>query len=161
MEQKRQYLPTLFERLMDDDPKSHGEPYDSFFFNSQAMRKIVRGDILAILNNSNIEQQIDADKYQRVCGSVLNYGVSPMVGEHADAHNWPQIEKAIRHAILRFEPRIIPDSLRVSPVLAKDAPSRHGVVVFEIRGLIFWEPYPLDLCFSGAYDTGMEKISLA
>lgn len=161
MDKKRQFSPTLFDRLIDDEPKVKTELFDKFFFSAQQIRKIVQRDIVSILNNSNIEQHLNESKHHWVLESVLNYGLSPMVGTYADANNWPKIEKIIRNAILRFESRVIPESLVVRPLLDKNSPSRHGVVIFEIRGLIDWQPYPVDLCFSGAYDMEMEKMALA
>ncbi|MFP2516959.1 type VI secretion system baseplate subunit TssE [Buttiauxella agrestis] len=159
MDNKRQFLPTLFERLQDDEPKTKSEPFDKFFFNAQMMRKIVQRDIVAILNNSNIETKINEEKYPWIAKSVLNYGVAPLVGSYADSYNWSRIERNVRNAILRFEPRVIGASLMVRPLPAKNGPSKNGVVFFEIRGLIAWQPYPIDLCFNGAYDMEMEKIS--
>nr|CBX70956.1 unknown protein [Yersinia enterocolitica W22703] len=36
----------------------------------------------------------------------LNYGISPLVGRHSTPHNWTTIERIIREAIIRFEPRV-------------------------------------------------------
>ncbi|MCT4710208.1 GPW/gp25 family protein [Enterobacteriaceae bacterium H11S18] len=158
---KQQFLPTLFDRLLDDEPKNQKEAADKYFFSSREMRKIVQRDIIAILNNSNIEAQLHQARHQQVMESVLNYGIATMPGTYVDAGKWAGIEKVIRNAIVRFEPRVIPESLVVRPLRGKEAPSRHGTILFEIRGLIWWSPAPVDLCFSGAYDSEMEQVSLS
>ncbi|MTD28158.1 type VI secretion system baseplate subunit TssE [Erwinia sorbitola] len=152
MERKRQFLPTLLERLQDDEPKQSRESYDAFFFDSRMMRSIIQKDLATMLNNTNIEESLDENKHQQVAESVVNYGVRALVGNHASQHKWHAIEMNIRTAILRFESRIIPESLVVRSLLSEDHPSRNGMILFEIRGLIDWSPHPIDLCFHGHYD---------
>ncbi|WP_455821152.1 type VI secretion system baseplate subunit TssE [Pseudomonas cerasi] len=152
MEKKRQFLPTLLERLQDDEPKNSIERYDEFFFDSRKMRSIVQKDIATMLNNTNIEDSLDEHRHNLVADSVANYGVSALVGSFANQHRWHSIEKNIRAAILRFEPRIIPESLIVRSLLSEDHPTKNGMILFEIRGLIDWDPHPIDLCFHGRYD---------
>ncbi|HDM8325877.1 TPA: type VI secretion system baseplate subunit TssE, partial [Yersinia enterocolitica] len=80
MEKKRQFLPTLLERLLDDEPKKLLEPHDKFFYDSRTMRKLVQRNIAEILNNANIDDRLDEQRHKWVAKSVLNYGISPLVG---------------------------------------------------------------------------------
>jgi len=160
MGQKINYLPTLLDRLLDDEPKSLREPHDQFHFNSRTMRSIVQRDLLAILNNTNIEDGLDDYRHAAVAESVMNYGVAPVTGGWSHSHAWSRIESAVRRAIIRFEPRILPQSLMVRPLYDKNQPSRYGVILFEIRALIHWEPRPIDLCFSAAYDAETQAMRL-
>ncbi len=160
MEKRRRWPPTLLERLLDEEPKKRQESYDAFFFTAGDLRAVVQKDIGCLLNNSNIEEQLDENRYPKVIESVINYGVSPLVGQYASHYNWMLIEKNIRNALLRFEPRIIPESLLVRPLTAKDPPGKNGRVLFEIRGLIDWQPAPVDLCINGAYDAETAKVDL-
>jgi len=160
MERKKQFLPTLLERLLDDEPRVETERFDKFFLDSKKMRAIVQKDIAAIMNSTNIEDRLDSKRFKLVADSVLNYGVAAMVGNYANQHNWGAIEKTIRNALLRFEPRILAESLIVSPSIDGEHPSRNGIILFEIKGLISWVPYPIDLCINGAYDVETEKVDL-
>jgi len=160
MERKSQFLPTLLERLIDDEPRVEKERFDKFFFDSKKMRTIVQRDIAAIMNSTNIEDRLDSRRFKFVADSVLNYGIAAMVGNYANKHNWGTIEKAIRNALLRFEPRILAESLIVSPSIDSDHPSKNGLILFEIKGLILWKPHPIDLCINGAYDVETEKVDL-
>ncbi|EPH6015285.1 TPA: GPW/gp25 family protein, partial [Yersinia enterocolitica] len=72
-------------------------------------------------------------------------------------HNWTTIERIIREAIIRFEPRIIAESL----VVNQQHNARNGIIQFEIRGLIEWDPYPIDLCIGGAYDVETDQAELS
>ncbi|MDY0969899.1 type VI secretion system baseplate subunit TssE [Siccibacter turicensis] len=161
MGQKIKYLPTLLDRLLDDEPKSRREAPDKFHFDSRTMRAIVLRDVLAILNNTNIDDRLDEHRHKAVAGSVLNYGVSAVTGGWSNAHSWARIEAAVRNALTRFEPRIVPESLVVRPLLDKSNPSRYGVILFEIRALIYWEPWPVDLCFQGSWDSENQAIRLS
>ncbi|WP_158781103.1 type VI secretion system baseplate subunit TssE [Pantoea sp. BAV 3049] len=160
MDKKQHYLPTLFERLLDDEPKKQLENYDAFHFDGRKMRAIVQQDISSLLNNTNIEDRLDEHRHKAVCSSVMNYGIGALAGRYANHHNWNIIEKNIRNAILRFESRIIPESLLVRPLIDKDHPGKNGMVIFEIRGLIEWHPNPIDLCVSGVYDVETSKVDL-
>ncbi|CFV34422.1 type VI secretion system baseplate subunit TssE [Yersinia pseudotuberculosis] len=156
MEKKKQFLPALLERLLDDEPKKHIEPHDKFFYDSRTMRKLVQRNISEILNNANIEDRLDPQRHKWVATSVLNYGISPLVGLYAVPHNWATIERIIREPIIRFEPRIMAESLVVSQQLQ----ARNGIIQFEIRGLIKWNPHPIDLCIEGAYDVETDNAEL-
>ncbi len=157
MEKKRQFLPTLLERLLDGEPKKLLEPHDKFFYDSRTMRKLVQRNIAEILNNANIDDRLDEQRHKWVAKSVLNYGISPLVGRHSTPHNWTTIERIIREAIIRFEPRILADSL----VVNQQHNARNGIIQFEIRGLIEWDPYPIDLCIGGAYDVETDQAELS
>ncbi|ARB86369.1 MULTISPECIES: type VI secretion system baseplate subunit TssE [Yersinia] len=156
MEKKRQFLPTLLERLLDDDPKKLLEPQDKFFYDSRTMRKLVQRNIAEILNNANIDDQLDEQRHKWVAKSVLNYGIAPLVGRYSTPYNWMTIERIIREAIIRFEPRIIAESL----VVNKLHNARNGIAQFEIRGLIAWNPHPIDLSIEGAYDFETSQAEL-
>ncbi|CNJ53187.1 protein ImpF [Yersinia rohdei] len=156
MEKKRQFLPTLLERLLDDDPKKLIEPQDKFFYDSRMMRKLVQKNITEILNNANIDDLLDEQRHKWVATSVLNFGIAPLIGRYSTPHNWMTIERIIREAIIRFEPRIISESL----VVNKLHNAKNGIALFEIKGLIEWNPHPIDLSIAGAYDFETNQAEL-
>lgn len=155
---KRQYLPTLLERLQDNDPKS---PHDlSRLIDIKMMRSLVQRDIADLINHPNIEDTLNEHRHGLIKESVLNYGIPALVGAQENHPNRDSIEKSIRKTILRFEPRIIPETLLVRSLQDKDSVARHALILFEIRGLIYWQPRPFDLCISGRYDFESEKVNL-
>ncbi|MBW7985081.1 type VI secretion system baseplate subunit TssE [Enterobacillus tribolii] len=160
MEKKKQYLPTLLERLLDDEPKSVRERFDQSHLDSRAMRAIVQKDIVNLLNHTNVEDRLVEEKHQLIAESVINYGISALIGTFENHRNWNVIEKVVRNAILRFEPRIIPESLLVRSLQEKEHLARNALILFEIRGFIYWEPYPIDLCMHGRYDTESGSMDL-
>ncbi|HEY1843945.1 MAG TPA: GPW/gp25 family protein [Buttiauxella sp.] len=158
LDRKRIYLPTLLERLQDDEPRSPNDrvkPIDV-----RKMRALVQKDIADLINHTNIEDTLDEYRHKKILESVLNYGVPALIGTQENHRNWNVIEKVIRNTILRFEPRIVPETLLVRSLQEKDGLARHAVILFEIRGLIYWQPKPVDLCMSGRYDFESEKVDL-
>lgn len=152
------YPPTLLERLQDDEPKSGHDrlkPVDM-----KTMRSIVQKDLTDLINHSNMEAKLHENKHGPVIKSVLNYGISALMGSQENSHSWNVIEQKIRKAILCFEPRVIPETLVVRSLQKGDEMVRHAVIAVEIRGLIHWKPKPIDLCMSGRYDFESEKVQL-
>lgn len=160
MEPRKQFLPTLLDRLLDDQPKAQQERFDRFFFNASQMRAIVLRDVLTILNSTNIEDRLTAERHQYVAESVINYGIRPVTGTHPTQHDWTVTEKNFREAILRFEPRIIPESLRVTLPDKQEGSFKNGMLLFEIHGLIYWDPHPIDLAASFLHDRENDKVIL-
>ncbi|EJF32592.1 MULTISPECIES: type VI secretion system baseplate subunit TssE [Enterobacteriaceae] len=157
-ERKQQYLPTLLQRLQDDEPKS---PHDrARLIDIKGMRSLVQKEIVDLINHTNIEDRLNEQQHKLIMASVLNYGVPALIGTQENHKNWSVIEKTIRNTILRFEPRIIPETLIVRSLQDKEGVARHAVIPFEIRGLIYWQPRPVDLCMSGRYDFESEKVDL-
>ncbi|KLG05496.1 lysozyme [Enterobacter cloacae subsp. cloacae] len=158
MTRSGRYLPTLLERLQDDEPKSphdRARPVDI-----KTIRRLVQRDIIDLINHTNIEDTLDVQRYKAVRESVLNYGIPALIGSQKNRNNWNIIEQAIRKAIIRFEPRIIPETLLVCSLQERKDVVRYSAILFEIRGLIDWQPHPIDLFMNGRYDLESEKVEL-
>lgn len=154
----RRYPPTLLERLQDEEPKSAHDrlkPVDT-----KVMRSIVQKDITDLINHSNMEEKLHENRHAYVRDSVLNFGISALIGSQENRQNWSVIEQKIRKAILCFEPRIIPETLVIRSLQNSDTIARYAIINIEIRGLIYWHPRPIDLCMSGRYDFESEKVDL-
>ncbi|MGY8619828.1 type VI secretion system baseplate subunit TssE, partial [Pantoea agglomerans] len=146
---KQQYLPTLLQRLQDDEPKSL---YDrTKLIDMKGMRNLIQKEIVDLINHTNIEYRLNDKQHKLIMGSILNYGVPTLIGTQENHKNWIAIEKTIRNSILRFEPRIIPETLLVRSLQDKEGAARHAVMPFEICGLIYWQPKLVDLCMRGRY----------
>ena len=77
--------------------------------------------------------------------SVLNYGMPPLSGQLASKVDMPGLTQSLREAILRFEPRILEQSLEVRAVDDQLVIDAHNVIEFEIRGHLWAQPIPLEL----------------
>lgn len=157
---RKPFPPCLLERLLDEEPRKETEPWDSYHFDARMMRTLIQRNIADILNTANIATRLDVKRHGQVASSVVNFGTSPLVGGHAMQHSWSVLERTIREAIINFEPRLIADSIIISLLGDIQAPACNGIIQFEIRALVKWEPQPFDLCIAGRYDIETESAGL-
>jgi type VI secretion system protein ImpF len=92
--------------------------------------------------------------------SVINFGLPALSGQTASTLEVPDLERAIRQAILDFEPRILSESLQVR-ALETDAMEHHNVIGVEISGHLWAQPLPLELLVRTEIDleTGQVQVS--
>ena len=150
--QQPNLMPTLLERLKDNHPGKSLESPDEWMVTPARMRELVRDNLIDILNVTNLEHEIDMARYSHAADSVLNFGIPPLAGRYLSEVPWGDFEKTIRKAVLRFEPRIIPDSLRVIPPADSGKQRAGNILSFLIQGMIFMEPYPLDFMLQSQLD---------
>lgn len=105
----------------------------------------VKRDLTWLFNAQNMcmDEELE-ENYSNVASSVLNYGMPDLTGRTASSINIYQLEKALKQIILRFEPRIIPNTLKVK--LHEDKTMmNHNALAFEIDGNIWSDPIPIHL----------------
>ncbi len=154
------FLPTLFDRLLDDEPSQKTEAPDAYAMTRAQMRAIIQRDLSYLLNTINAESWLDRQRYPGAAASTLNFGVPSVAGGYLSEHKWVDIEVMIRTAILDFEPRIIPDSLQVKPLLKDGVHNHYNVLLFEISGLVSMQPYPLEFMVQSAVDMETSRITV-
>lgn len=153
------YLPSLLDRLQDDAPHARHESPAAYAPNGEGMRRIIRRDLASLLNATNLDGELDAGRYPQAAASVVNYGVPPLSGSYLSDRNWETVEKLVRTAIVRFEPRLLPESIAIRPVEGCEAVS-YNQLTFEIRGLMQWSPYPLEFRIQSTFDIESNKVAL-
>jgi len=157
---ERRYLPTLFDRLMDDAPSERSEPPEAYATTRVQMRQIIQRDLAYLLNTTNQADLFVEPSHTQVASSCVNYGVPPLAGGYLSEKKWADIEAMIRQAIRNFEPRIIPGSLMVNPLLKEQANAHYNVLTFEISGLVQMQPYPMEFIVQSAVDLETNRIEL-
>jgi type VI secretion system protein ImpF len=80
-----------------------------------------------------------------VRSSVINFGLPALSGKPASSLEVIDLERAVRQAIVEFEPRILPATLRVKALIDVDRLDHHNVIAIEIRGELWAQPVPLEL----------------
>lgn len=155
-----QHLPTLFDRLCDDAPHELKEASAAFAPTRNQMRRIVQRDLGFLLNAANQEDLLHPHKHSAAISSTVNYGVPAVAGSYLSERQWLGIQKAIRRAILDFEPRLLPGSLLVKPLMKEDGSHLYNVLVFEISGLLHMEPYPVEFTVQTSVDLETNHVSL-
>ena len=100
-------------------------------------------DLAMLLNTkSHLATEELAEFAEAEC-SVINYGMRDPAGRAASRQDILDIERQIREAILRFEPRLTPGSLQVRALSAEEVSSTaSNTVGFEIVGTLWASPMP-------------------
>lgn len=145
-------LPALFDRLTDLEPQNKREADRNKTISHSTLRKMILRDLQWLFNCNNNEPMIDLQAFPEVRRSTLNYGITPLAGKRMSEIEWPDIQKNLTQAILNFEPRIIPEQLKLLCISDSDDLDTHNVLSIEIRGLLWCSPHPLEFCFRSDVD---------
>jgi type VI secretion system protein ImpF len=133
--------PALLDRLTDDEPQKQVESRDQRILSMRAFKDGVMRDLGWLLNTGNFDGEEKFQEWPNVADSVLNYGIRDLCGLSTSGISEGDVERYVREAIRRFEPRILPKSLAVRVKVSKDAHS-HNAVAFEISGDLWATPMP-------------------
>lgn len=132
--------PALLDRLTDDGDDGP----DQRSLSRSQLRAAVLRDLGWLLNAVQPMPERLA-LYPQVAHSVLNYGLAPISGQLASKIDIHQVERDVRQALLRFEPRLLEQGLSVQAVESSGLLDSHNVIEFEIRGLLWAQPVPIEL----------------
>ena len=139
-------LPCLLDRLTDRYPRATREGREHRSVSLRQYRDAVLRDLTWLLNCSRGLRDDDLQEYSYARSSVLCYGIRSIGGRSMSASNLEMIEDEVRTAILRFEPRIRPETLRVTLGRNDDEAAGmtggHNTVALEIAGELWAEPMP-------------------
>ncbi|MFJ2990679.1 type VI secretion system baseplate subunit TssE [Collimonas sp. NPDC087041] len=153
-------LPTLFDRLRDDEPLRSSEAPGEYTVTRTQMRQIIQRDLAFLLNTVNMEDLLDRDRHAEAAASTINYGVPPLAGSYLSEHKWADIEQRLRRAIFDFEPRLMQETLQIVPLMKEGAERQYNVLLFEIRGAIRMDPYPMTFMVQSSVDLETNRMSI-
>ena len=148
--------PSLLDRLVDDEPGRATEARENRSATLQRLRENVLRDLNWLFNAT--QSSIDFEGDPVLSGSVINYGMPPLAGRPASQYDLPELARVLREVILRFEPRIIAHTLKVSAdAMSVDS---HNVLGFRIEGQLWSQPIPLEIFMRTEIDleSGMTQV---
>jgi type VI secretion system protein ImpF len=143
--------PSLLDRLTDTAPAQKRDGPDQQVLTTAQLRQAVVRDLSALFNTTNLATLIDLSAAPLVAGSTLNFGIPGFAGMIETQSRRVALEREIADAILAFEPRIRPQTLRVRARDARDS----GVtpaIIFEIEGELWAQPVPVPLFLETAIE---------
>jgi type VI secretion system protein ImpF len=148
--------PSLLDRLTDDDPSKLTEARDNRSTTLQRLRENVLRDLNWLFNAT--QSSIDFDGDPLLGGSVINYGMPPLAGRPASQYDLVELSRVLRDVILRFEPRILAHTLKVTAETNKG--DTHNVLGFRIEGQLWSQPIPLEIFMRTEIDleSGMTQV---
>jgi type VI secretion system protein ImpF len=149
--------PSLLDRLTDLNPAGKTDTLDERVMSLRRLRESVIRDLEWLLNTSCLETSGDLGSYPEVRKSVLNYGIPEISGTSASGKDNSLIERDIRQAIQDFEPRILPETLKVG-VSINDTEMSENTITFEIQGELWWQPLPERFYLKAKLDLELGKF---
>ncbi len=151
--------PSLLDRLTDDEPQKQMESRDKRVLSMRQLKEAVLRDLAWLLNTANFDCEGKFDEYPFAAESVVNFGTRGLSGITASSVTSKEVEGTVRNAILRFEPRIIPNTLQVQAVVS-DEESSHNAISFAISGDLWASPLPEQLYLQTKMDieTGHTEV---
>jgi type VI secretion system protein ImpF len=151
--------PALLDRLTDHDPTRKVEGRDERVLSRAQLRASVLRDLSWLFNSTNLASTEDLTDFPLAAQSTLNFGLTPLAGSPVASLDLHEVERILKEAILRFEPRILPGSLAVRGI-AHDSMG-HNVISFEITGELWSQPYPVELLIKTDMDLESGEIRIA
>jgi type VI secretion system protein ImpF len=144
--------PALIDRLTDDATMNAVEADDERVMSKAQLRRAVLRDLGWLLNAVQPLSHAEHQAHPALADSVLNFGLPALSGQLASKIDVATLERAIRQAIVRFEPRILPGTLHVHALEATSVLDTHNVIEFEIRGHLWAQPVPLEILLKTQLD---------
>jgi type VI secretion system protein ImpF len=159
VDMRNRLQPALLDRLTDDQPGERAEAEDHRAMSKAQLRQAVLRDLGALFNSVQ-PLGAQADSSPLLGDSVLNFGLPPLSGKLASMLDVSVVEGLIRQAIVRFEPRILPDTLEVRALEATGVLDTHNVIEFEIRGHLWSQPVPLEILLRTQLDLEAGQVDV-
>jgi type VI secretion system protein ImpF len=153
--------PALLDRLTDDEPDKKVEPRENRVLSKSRMRQAVLRDLAWLFNATRLETGADLAQAPYARRSVINFGLPAFSGMVASSLDVADLARAIRQAILDFEPRIIPTTLHVRTLVDSGHLDHHNVIGVEIQGHLWAQPVPLELLVRTEIDLETGKVEMA
>jgi type VI secretion system protein ImpF len=153
--------PALLDRLTDAEPGRSVEAPEARVLSKSRLRGSVLRDLAWLLNATRLESVTDLSHLPYVRSSVLNYGLPALSGHGASSLDITDLSRAVREAILNFEPRILPASLQVRAMLEPGQMDHHNVIGVEIRGQLWAQPVPVEFLARTEFDLETGKVHIA
>jgi type VI secretion system protein ImpF len=153
--------PALLDRLTDEEPDKKQEPREARILSKSRMRQSVLRDLAWLFNATRLEAVTDLTTLPNVRRSVLNYGLPALSGRTASSLDVSDLARAVREAILTFEPRILPATLQIRTLLEAGDLDHHNVIGVEIHGELWAQPVPLEFLVRTEFDLETGKVQVA
>jgi type VI secretion system protein ImpF len=148
--------PALLDRLsIDGNGDASGRA-----LTKQQLRQSVLRDLTWLFNATRCLLRAEVERHPDLAGSVLAYGLPPLAGELASKLDITVLERTIRDTIVRFEPRILPATLKVRAVEVDNMLEAHNRIEFMISGHLWSQPVPLEILLRTQVDLEAGQVEV-
>lgn len=132
---------------------------DDVGVNEAQLREQVRRDLTWLFNTTQLAAGTDLTPYPQVQSSIVNFGIVDLTGHVLSSIKPGHLEKSVRAALLRYEPRLVPGSLQISVKLG-DNPFGRAALVVEIHADLHSDPLPLTLHVRTEIDVETGRVTV-
>jgi len=157
---KERLQPSLLDRLIDNEPEKTQESREQRVFSLTRLRDAALRDLAWLLNTTNLAAGQDLGAYPQVASSVVNYGIPDLSGMTVSGTDVAVLERALRQAIMDFEPRILRQTLAVRLEI-DDSQMSHNAMTFLIEGELWAQPVPLRLYLKTEIDLDIGDVRVS
>lgn len=122
------------------------------------LRNHLNIDLDFLMATTRLDSIVDLEEDSYVERSILNYGFRDL-SKLTRSHTTDQkIAESIRESMIRHEPRLIPESIKVT--IVPEADSATGRVSYEVFAVMVADPIDLPLDFVAEVDMGACKVKM-
>ncbi|MFO0902428.1 MAG: type VI secretion system baseplate subunit TssE [Pirellulales bacterium] len=139
---KERLQPSLLDRLTDNRPDEQQESRDQRVLTVRQLRESVLRDLAWLLNCERLEGVQSLKQFPQVQTSVLNYGIPSLSGAILSRVELPELERAIARSVKLFEPRILPQTIKIRVQAATSATGGENALSIQIEGQLWAQPLP-------------------
>ena len=149
-------LPSVLDRLLDDNPESSQDVVQSRRQQLVALRNSVRRDLEALLN-SHYRCFSPPEALQGLKRSLVEYGVKDFVSAFVGTDDLREdLRKSLQETIRVFEPRFV----KIDVTLLDDGERIDRTLRFRIDALMYAEPAPEPISFDSRLDPASQCFSV-
>jgi type VI secretion system protein ImpF len=152
--------PALLDRLVDEEPDRKVEPRERRVMSKGRLREAVLRDLAWLFNCTRLEASQPMAHVPYARRSVANFGLPALSGKPSSSLDVADLERAIRQAILDFEPRILAGTLEVQAI-KRSSQEHHNIVGVQIHGQLWAQPVPLELLVRTDIDLETGAVEIA
>ena len=146
-------LPSVLDRLLDDEPGTEREPIPNRFQNLRELKKAVTRDLEDLLNTRQEILEELPSEFAEVSRSLVSYGLPDFTSfSLLSKHDRNRIRRAVEQAIANFEPRLARVNVTLEPPRDNDRAVR-----FHIEALLRLEPAPELVTFDAVLQLTTQK----
>lgn len=150
---------SLLDRLSDDAPDEKQEAREKRVISFSKLKELVKRDLSWLLNCTASSAHLNLKDYSCIQSSCLNFGIPDLSGNVSASLNSKALERELVKCIKHYEPRIIPSSLQVKVLRARQEMSA-STLSFEISADLWAHPLPLQLFLHTEVDIENSHVSI-
>ncbi len=126
---------------------------------TRALKKDLSSDLSDLLSNVDLASAIDLDGLEYVEKSIINYGMPDISRLSVGSMSARNLVKQLRLALLRHEPRLVPDSLEVTGEEGDANPDQ--TVKYSVAGEMICQPRDVPYEFDAECDLADAKVAVS